>query len=233
MCTAKKFQSERDRQRAVSQARQRYVHEKKIIVFIMHTCRKLRNLAKKREYFNQASDGLMYAGLLLLKKGILLNETAVNTLKHRTNTYNLYNFDYFLTTNNSKKILLELEKDNKLYYTLLNHLQNKLQEEIGVTSARSREIYQISNDPTTQISRISPELRKETHYLIEFQAQRGSTFSSDLNNDLSTGLGHLFLSSESDTEFQFKKNGIPFDWRQFEANLNSHFISEVLRRAMK
>ena len=39
-------QSEKDKERVVSQARQRYVHEKKIIVFIMHTCRKLRNLAK-------------------------------------------------------------------------------------------------------------------------------------------------------------------------------------------
>jgi hypothetical protein len=39
-------QSELEKERVVNQARQRYVHEKKIIVFIMHTCRKLRNLAK-------------------------------------------------------------------------------------------------------------------------------------------------------------------------------------------
>ena len=76
-------QSEKEKERIIAQARQRYVHEKKIIVFIMHTCRKLRNLAKQRNIFNNASNGLMFAGLLLLKKGIILNEAAINTLKHK------------------------------------------------------------------------------------------------------------------------------------------------------
>ena len=39
---------ERNRERALKKARQRFTHEKKNIVFIMHTCRKLRNLAKQR-----------------------------------------------------------------------------------------------------------------------------------------------------------------------------------------
>lgn len=76
-------QSEKEKERVINQARQRYVHEKKIIVFIMHTCRKLRNLAKQRNVFGSASNGLMFAGLLLLKKGIILNESAINTLKHK------------------------------------------------------------------------------------------------------------------------------------------------------
>jgi hypothetical protein len=215
----------------VSQARQRYVHEKKIIVFIMHTCRKLRNLAKQRNVFHAASNGLMFAGLLLLKKGIILNETAINTLKHKTNTYQLYNYEYFLTTNNCTKIQAELTKDNKLYYTLLNHLQRKLQQEIGLNDARAREIFNISADTNTTLQRIEPELRKETHYLIEYHGQRGHTFSSEINKELSIGLAHLFLSSESGVEFSFKKNGIPFDWRQFEQNLTLEFVNSVLRRA--
>lgn len=225
-------QSEKDKERIVSQARQRYVHEKKIIVFIMHTCRKLRNLAKQRNIFHNASNGLMFAGLLLLKKGIILNETAIDTLKHKANTYQLYNFEYFLTTNNCTKIQAELTKDNKLYYTLLSHLQRKLQQEIGLNDPRSREIYNISADTNSTIQRIEPELRKETHFLVEFQSQRGHTFSSEINKELSIGLAHLFLSSESSNEFSFKKNGIPFDWRQFEQNLTLEYVNTVLRRAM-
>ena len=38
-------------ERALRKARRRYTHEKKIIVFIMHTCRKLRNLAKQTNDF--------------------------------------------------------------------------------------------------------------------------------------------------------------------------------------
>ena len=224
--------SEKDKERVVAQARQRYVHEKKIIVFIMHTCRKLRNLAKQRSTFHAASNGFMYAGLLLLRKGIILNETAINTIKHRTNTFQLYNFDFFLTTNNCRKIQAELTKDNKLYYTLLAHLQKKLQVEVGLNDPRAREIYQLSTDATATLSRIEPELKKETHYLIEFQSQRGHTFPPDIGNELCVGLAHLFLSAESEKEFMFKKNGIPFDWRQFENSLNNNEVKNILRRAL-
>lgn len=209
-------QSEQEKERVVNQARQRYVHEKKIIVFIMHTCRKLRNLAKQRNVLGPASDGLMYVGLLLLKKGILLNEIAINTLLQKTNSYQLYNFDYFLTTNNCGKIEAELSKDNKLYYTLLTHLQRKLQTEIGMNNPRAREIFNLSADTNTTLAKIEPELKKETAYLIEYQNQRGHTLNSEINKELSIGLAHLYLSSESTTEFCFKIDGIPFDWRQFE-----------------
>ena len=82
-------QSVLEKERVVKQASQRYVHEKKVIVFIMHTCRNLRNLAKYTNVLNAACNGLMFTSLLLLKKGIILNETAINTLKYKTNTYGL------------------------------------------------------------------------------------------------------------------------------------------------
>ena len=67
-------EEERRKERETNQVRQRYTHEKKIIVFTMHTCRKLRNLAKQRKALGSASSHLMFSGLLLLKKGIIKNE---------------------------------------------------------------------------------------------------------------------------------------------------------------
>lgn len=89
---------------------------------MMHTCRKLRNLSKQGEQLDSASLSLMYAGLMLLKKGIIKNEEAINTIKHHLNVFKLPKFEVFLETSNCKKILKELNKDNKLYYTLLSHL---------------------------------------------------------------------------------------------------------------
>ena len=103
---------------------------------------------------------------------------------------------------------------------------------MGLNDARAREIYQLSTDSSTSLSAIAPELRKETRFLIEFQSQRAHTFSPDLNKELAIGLGHLYLSSESDTEFMFKNNGIPFDWRQFENDLNMEYINGILAKAL-
>lgn len=79
---------------------------------------------------------------------------------------------------------------------------------------------------------IDPELKKEARFLIEFQAQRGHTFSPDVSKELKIGLAHLYLSANSSDEFSFKKNGIPFDWRQFEHNLSVNYIESVLKRAI-
>lgn len=55
----------------------------------MHTCRKLRNLAKQRNEFDDASNNFMYGGLLLLKKGIMLNEIAINAINKKNNVFGL------------------------------------------------------------------------------------------------------------------------------------------------
>ena len=122
-------------------ARRRYTHEKKVIVFMMHCCRRLRNLAKQRQHLRLVSNGLMYVAVMLLKKGILMNQRAEDTINRRVNTFNIPNFDTFLNTSNSRKILNELNKDSKLYSTLIAHIQKKLQEEVGLADPTAQRVY--------------------------------------------------------------------------------------------
>lgn len=131
----------RNQDRIIESARRRYTHEKKVIVFMMHCCRRLRNLAKQRSTLGIVSNGLMFVGVLLLKKGILLNKRAEDTLQRRNNTFNIPNFDAFLQTSNSKKILNELNKDSNLYQTLINHLKSKLKDEVGLSDPTAQKIY--------------------------------------------------------------------------------------------
>lgn len=219
-------------ERAIGAARRRYTHEKKIIVFIMHTCRKLRNLAKQREHISEASESLMFSGLLLLKKGIIKNERAINTIKHQINSFNIRRFDKFLETNNCKKIMKELSKDNKLYYTLLAHLQKKLQSEIGTKNERASLLYELSCDTTIDLVGIQPELDRETDFLIQFHAQRSHTLQNEIKRELSIGLCDLYLSSKSEREFSFMQGDLPFDWHQFEKNFNMNFVNKTLQKAL-
>jgi len=48
----------------------RYCHEKKKIIFIMYTVRKLRNLAKLKYVFNDYCEKFMLGACLLLMKGL-------------------------------------------------------------------------------------------------------------------------------------------------------------------
>lgn len=60
--------------------RARYCHEKKKIIFIMYTVRKLRNLAKLKYIFNNLSEKFMLVACLLLVKGLVLNKTTIDSL---------------------------------------------------------------------------------------------------------------------------------------------------------
>lgn len=80
---AKKLEDEVTREENFKLIRARFVHEKKKVIFIMYTVRKLRNLAKMKNVYGDMTDSLMYAACLLLKKGLLYNQNAINSLKNR------------------------------------------------------------------------------------------------------------------------------------------------------
>ena len=111
----------------------------------MHTCRKLRNLAKQGVKFGPVSINYMHAALVLLRKGIIMNELAVNSIASRENVFEVDRFEEFLDSQNCSQILKELQKDNKLYYTLLKHLQKNLKEELGDDQPRTQSIIALSN----------------------------------------------------------------------------------------
>lgn len=203
-----------------------------MIVFMMHTCRRLRNLAKQRSYLGNAANGLMFAGLLLLKKGILLNQQAESTLYSRKNLFKINQFDTFLNTNNANKILHELNKDTKLYFTLIQHLQKKLEQEVGLRDPSAKSIHTLTMNSNTSMEQVQPELRQQSLFLIEFQNARGNSLPEQINSDLKTALGHLWLATTNDINFPFLKEGVPFDWRQFEVDIRSRSkIENVLRGA--
>lgn len=224
-------QTDKNSEKVMSNIRQRYVHEKKIIVFIMHTCRKLRNLSKNvREFGKEATRAFMFGATLLLKKGILMNEIALNTLKFKRNDYKLEGFEYFVTRPNSQKILEELTKDQKIYYTLLDHIRNKFESEVGLSDMRSQRIYEIANGNNYSLEVINQELRQEYGGLVIFSKE----YFGESRKDIVVGVSHLFLCAESEGEFEFiNENGVPFDWREFERNLSVEYSNAVLERASK
>lgn len=81
--------AERNRQRILD----RFTHEKRIMVFLIQTSVKMRNLSKDKTNFRNISDSLMYCGILLLKKAILLNNQAIDSLKKNYNMWNLEGWD--------------------------------------------------------------------------------------------------------------------------------------------
>jgi serine/threonine protein kinase len=219
-------------EKAVNQGKTRFTHEKKMIVFIMHTCRKLRNLSKKEPEIGKAAQGFMFTGVLLMRKGIFLNDNCVKTIKDRTNTFNLARFTDFLSSPVCQKIYDEMVKDGQVYLSLQSHLQAKLKEEIGVATGIAAEIYKLSTNPNSTLNDVQQQLKIQTYWLLDFFCSSRQKFGPELQKELAIGLVHLFMSVESDVEFCYKSTeGITFDWISFEKLLNMTYITQTMERA--
>ena len=111
--------------------RNRYTHEKKLVMFMMNTCKALRTLSKQKDTLGSIVNHCLMAGIVLLRKTERLNEVCLNSLAKSQNLYNLKHFDKFATSEDSKKIRVTLGKDAKLYATLLDHMKKRADEEVS------------------------------------------------------------------------------------------------------
>lgn len=68
-------------------------------MFMMYDVWKLRNLSKMKNIFQEKADHFMYAGCLLLTKGMLINKNCINSLLNKNNIFSIENFNEFVESN--------------------------------------------------------------------------------------------------------------------------------------
>jgi serine/threonine protein kinase len=216
----------------------RYTHEKKTIVFFMYTCRKLRNLAKERTTLKKAANGLMYVAILLLKKGIIMNNVALRSLKKGTNEYGLEGFAEFVKSDDKERLLEELEtKDSVLYNKLFQHLKDKVREEVGPTDQqRTQDVLKLVEDGNENVKSVEDELRKETYFLVQYFSKSLNTFTNTLKYEMMMALAHLYTSANHADYLQYEAEGVPFDWNEFDKSWSNDQgidkINKVLNKAL-
>lgn len=82
----------------------------------MFTVRKLRNMSKIRKSLPpDIAENFMLAACILLKKGLILNEKLLNSLKDAKNLYGLPGFDYFCKTDLRNQIMDSIMEDHNTY----------------------------------------------------------------------------------------------------------------------
>ena len=209
----------------------RLTHEKKTIVFMMHTCRKVRNLAKARKFLGSASDNLMFGGMLLLRKGQRLNEQAITSIKNHQDIFGLNGYKEFTESKDSEQILSTLKDDEKLYMTLFSHLQKKAQEEVSPNDKRLNQVLRFINDSHVSVNNLNKLLEEEFFFLLQDFNHHGEKLDQALKKDYSIALGHMYLSLRNEQSLPFIENEHIFDWKDFENSLNLDYIKNLLNKA--
>lgn len=224
---------ERLKQRAVD----RYTHEKKIMVFLIQTSVRLRNLSKDKANLAAASEGLMLCGILLLKKAMLLNFYSLDSLKRNYNLYGLENFEYFIGSPDKQRFLEEMEQiDIPTYQKLFSHLLSKVRTELSMSSPRVVQTLQIVEDPSqTNMQQVEDALRKETYFLVEYFSKTYAGLPQGVKVEFLHTLAHLYVCSRHKDQLPFLQEGLPFDWnifeRSWEGTLGIDKMNKILNKA--
>ena len=229
LITIPEKQLERLKARVIS----RYTHEKKTVVFFMYTCRKLRNLAKERETFKKAANGLMYLSIMLLRKGIIMNQIAIDSLKLGEDKFAIEGFAHFIELQDKKKLLDELEgKDSVLYSKLFMHLKDKIKEEVGSADQRTQEVIKLVDESNTSLKTLEAELRKETYFIVQYFSKTLSKLTDTLKYDMMMALAHLYTATHHETYLAFMTDSVPFDWNEFDKSWNDDEGVEKMNRML-
>lgn len=205
--------------------RARYCHEKKKIIFIMYTVRKLRNLAKLKHIFSQLTDRLMLAACLLLKKGLLLNENAIGSLKSGYNTFDLQDFSKFLHTDDKSKILKNFEDDQKIYVTFSDQMNSKFMDEVS-SSDYKQELIKVKGISMQKIS-VLDELM---HAHLKFFKDRLNFLNlpGDVETEYCLAVVHFYYSIFSEESLPFIQQDKIFEWKNFEAETKAENAKRIL-----
>ena len=219
---AAQFETEND----LKFIRNRYIHEKKTVIFIMYTVRKLRNLAKNKSVFKNYCEHFMLASCILLKKGVILNANAINSLQNKDNFFKLKQFEKFVGTLEKTKILTSFEEDTKVYQIFHEQMNAKFAEEIKSEQfKKDMQIYDnVGYADVEKLNIVMMKLFKELKKKLD-----ALTLEPVFESEVCLSLVHFYYSIQSNITLFFQKNNQFFEWKSFENDVHLENAKEVLQ----
>lgn len=207
--------------------RSRYFHEKKKIIWIMYTVRKIRNLAKQKHTYKELCQKLMLSACILLRKGLVINEYTIHSLKSQNNIFKMKYFEDFCKTDDIK-IVRNFESDDKIYRTFLKQMNGKFTEEVSSKSLK-QELAKFQKIKLDTIGMVNSVLN---NHFVFFRDQIAKyNLKHDQEQEYCTAVLHFYYSINSDVVFPFMKEGRNFEWKDFEMKAsNPELAKETLMK---
>jgi serine/threonine protein kinase len=200
----------------MSLTNERYIHEQKIILFIVDTAKALTNLEKVLVSLNldEASMLASFIYALLLKKALLLMENASRSLMNGENVFGQNDFDIFIKNSVASDLAHLFKNEFEIHSSFLDHLINGFSK-------------QWNNKELLLSLKLKAGLSYQSMNLIDGELRTIYTAVNDVcQKELNRGLraGTLFddlqkvpICIDCYDKFPFVKNGTLFDWKSFDS----------------
>lgn len=203
-------------EKACDRAKLRYFNEKKKVIFLMFTVRKLRNLSKQPRLV-PLSERMMAVATLLLHKATLYNDEALAGLRTGENSYNLPHLKSFVKTESGRKILENFLEDQKIYDAFKVQIRGKFEQEVSTVELR-RESERARGFGLPDIAALNAMLWP--HLLVLIERSRQAEQTPEQADETLLVLLHVYYSLMAEKTFQPGPDEV-FEWKSFEAKLTA------------
>lgn len=209
----------------VKEIKARYIHEKKKIILIMYTARKLRNLAKQKQRLPELAAKLMLSACVLLQKGMVLNLATIGSLRKSRNLFKMKGFADFAQTERAK-FVGDFELDQKVYDQFHKQMNEKFSEEVACAFLR-KERAKFAKMTLSSVEFVNNILL--THFVF-FRDRLGKLgLNPELEVEYSLALLNFYYSIQTESLFPFRRNKKRFLWMEFEKKVTDrHSAKEQL-----
>ena len=217
--------SKEEKDVAFEQIQMRYFNEKKKIIFMMFTVRKLRNLSKQRSTVDSLSERLMLSASILLQKALLFCNESIRELKGSDNRFGLPLMKKFTESPQAVRLLENYKEDEKVYLAFSEQMGSKFESEVSSAPFRA-EWNRVKNFSYSNISTLDEMLIG--HLKILYDGLAFLKISDEIQDEFLLVLLHLFHSIFSESSFKAKIDG-SFQWKEFEAGLTPEAAKVALK----
>jgi serine/threonine protein kinase len=213
-----------------------FSHHKKIIVFLLQTSVKSRNLSKEQDLALELRQSLSRTAILLVRSAQYMNQQLIDILKSGNNVWNLPGWNVFISSNAEKRILNELEnQDDPAYKRLYKHLAKKAIVEFSAEPSKIKSTLTAvqSSAPDAQ-SLINKEMAVQFADIYSSLKEQSSSLPPALRSVLEhvAAMVHICMNSD-DFLSPLDEEGVHFDWLAFyqswEPKKLSHTVQTVLK----
>ena len=222
-----RIEEEQNLEESFRLVRARYFHEKKKVIFVMYAVRKIRNLAKLKNVFGDMTDSFMYAACILLRKGLLMNQNSITSLKQGNNVFKMANFNKFLQTEENARIQKNFDDDEKVYQTFSQQMNAKLRDEVA--SAEYKQNIKVYNN--MGLAEL-PSLDQAMLKLLKYFKDKLGFLKMDAaaESEYCLAVVHFYYSIMSEDSFPFvQANNKVFEWKTFETEVTAETAKKYLK----
>ena len=172
------------------------------------------------------TDAFMYAACILLRKGLLMNQYAIQSLKQGDNIFKLKDFNKFLQTDENVKIQKNFEEDEKIYQTFSQQMNVKMREEVS-----SLEYKQNIKTYNGMSFNDLPTLDQAMLKLLKYFKDKLNflKMDSNLESEYCLAIIHFYYSIFSEDTFNFIQNNKIFEWKTFENDIQPENAKRILK----